>query len=193
MAWKTTSAALNRGSSSIVSRMSSECVAQSLELVGVRRPAASRAMTPSSAARTTLRSSRIPSVASLATSADSTVASTMFHESAWSDLGAASLRDRHEPLLLDALDRLADDRAAHAELLAEHGFGRQRCSRAARSPRTMASTRPATTVTPRRGVLARAAIVGYTESPSAVTLASMDMATAYRPLLITPMIFPLQS
>jgi hypothetical protein len=44
-------------------------------------------------------------------------------------LRAASLCDRHESLLLESLDRLADDRAAHPELLAEHGFGGKGTSR----------------------------------------------------------------
>ena len=80
-------------------------------------------MTPSSDARTTLRSSRVPSVASFATSADSTVAVDHVPRFRVQHLRAASLRDRHESLLLEPLDRLADDRAADPELLAEHGFG----------------------------------------------------------------------
>ena len=50
----------------------------------------------------------------------------MFHEVGGLRLRAAALGDGHEALLLEALHRLADDRAAHPEVRAEVALGRQR-------------------------------------------------------------------
>ena len=86
-------------------------------------------------------SSSTPSDVSWSTSAESTTGSRMFHEAGGLRRGAAALRHRDEALLLDALHRLADDRAADAEVRAEVALGRKRPRPGATSPVTIAPTR----------------------------------------------------